>query len=155
MEAKRAVPRCDTPGTSTTLSATTATTSKSAASTSVTGPTPAAVQPAPTTAGSAASTDVSSSKPTPDEYAYHKIFVGGLHYDTREREFRSYFERYGRVVSAEVMFNRETHKSRGFGFIIFEKESSVDLVCEERDHIIDGKMVCICFSFVVYVFLVL
>lgn len=62
------------------------------------------------------------------------IFIG---------EFRHYFEKYGRVMSAEVMFNRETHKSRGFGFIIFDNEESVDRVCEEKDHSIDGKMVII------------
>ena len=39
------------------------------------------------------------------------------------------------------MFNRETHKSRGFGFIIFESEDSVDLVCAEKEHSIDGKVV--------------
>jgi hypothetical protein len=39
------------------------------------------------------------------------------------------------------MFNRETHKSRGFGFIIFESEHSVDLVCAESEHIIDAKVV--------------
>jgi RNA-binding protein Musashi len=39
------------------------------------------------------------------------------------------------------MFNRETHKSRGFGFIVFESESSAELVCEEKEHTIDGKLV--------------
>ena len=58
-----------------------------------------------------------------DEYAYNKIFVGGLHYDTRDAEFKQYFEKFGKVISAEVMFNRETHKSRGFGFIVFEQEN--------------------------------
>lgn len=76
-----------------------------------------------------------------DEYAYNKIFVGGLHYDTRDAEFRSYFEKYGKVISAEVMFNRETHKSRGFGFIIFEQEQSAIDVCLVPEHIIDGKLV--------------
>ncbi len=56
-------------------------------------------------------------------------------------EFRSYFEKYGKVLTSEVMFNRETHKSRGFGFIVFESEKSVDDVCAEREHYIDGKMV--------------
>jgi RNA recognition motif-containing protein len=39
------------------------------------------------------------------------------------------------------MFNRETHKSRGFGFIVFELERSAELVCLEKEHIIDGKVV--------------
>ena len=60
--------------------------------------------------------------PSEDVNGFCKIFVGGLHYDTRDGEFRAYFEKYGAVQSAEVMINRETHKSRGFGFIIFEKE---------------------------------
>jgi hypothetical protein len=102
-----------------------------------------------------------------EEYAYNKVFVGGLHYDTRDgkgalttcslvfiimmtclllfcvgiAEFRSYFERYGKVISAEVMFNRETHKSRGFGFIVFEKEIGAERVCADKEHIISDKVV--------------
>jgi hypothetical protein len=44
-------------------------------------------------------------------------------------------------MSAEVMFNRETHKSRGFGFIVFEHERSAELVCAEIENVIDGKVV--------------
>lgn len=56
-------------------------------------------------------------------------------------EFRAYFERFGRVLSAEVMFNRETHKSRGFGFVVFEREAGAERVCAERELAIDGKVV--------------
>lgn len=56
-------------------------------------------------------------------------------------EFRQYFEVFGKVVSAEVMFNRETHKSRGFGFVTFEDEASVDNVLQTSQHSIDGKLV--------------
>lgn len=70
-----------------------------------------------------------------------KLFVGGLHYETKDAEFRRYFQQYGKVVSAEVMFNRETNKSRGFGFVIFEHEKSVELVLQDNNHVIDGKSV--------------
>ncbi|CAI5735220.1 unnamed protein product [Hyaloperonospora brassicae] len=70
-----------------------------------------------------------------------KIFVGGLHYETKDADFKKYFMQYGKVVSAEVMFNRETNKSRGFGFVIFESEVSVELVLQEKNHVIDGKSV--------------
>lgn len=56
-------------------------------------------------------------------------------------DFKKYFMQYGKVVSAEVMFNRETNKSRGFGFVIFESESSVDTVLQDLNHVIDGKSV--------------
>ena len=39
------------------------------------------------------------------------------------------------------MFNRETHKSRGFGFIVFELEKGAEQVCAEKEHVIDGKVV--------------
>jgi len=76
-----------------------------------------------------------------DEYAYNKVFVGGLHFDTRELEMRAYFSKYGKIVSAEVMINRETHKSRGFGFVVFEQERFAEAVCREKDHVIDSKVV--------------
>lgn len=42
------------------------------------------------------------------------------------------------------MFNRETHKSRGFGFIVFELEKGAEQVCAEKEHVIDGKVVSFC-----------
>ncbi|DAZ95707.1 TPA: hypothetical protein N0F65_007113 [Lagenidium giganteum] len=73
--------------------------------------------------------------------ATKKIFVGGLHYETKDAVFKKYFQQFGKVVSAEVMFNRETNKSRGFGFVIFENEASVEHVLQEQHHVIDSKTV--------------
>mmetsp|Transcript_24355 Transcript_24355/g.31462 ORF Transcript_24355/g.31462 Transcript_24355/m.31462 type:complete len:633 (+) Transcript_24355:235-2133(+) len=71
----------------------------------------------------------------------NKIFVGGLHYETRDGSFRAYFEDFGKVTSAEVMFNRETHKSRGFGFVVFEDDESANKVLGTPHHTINGKLV--------------
>jgi RNA recognition motif-containing protein len=48
------------------------------------------------------------------------------------------------------MFNRETHKSRGFGFVIFEYEESAEKVCMDKEHIIDGKVVSYVFFVALY-----
>lgn len=80
-----------------------------------------------------------------NDYAYNKIFVGGLHYDTRDPEFRSYFEQYGTIITSEVMFNRETHKSRGFGFVVYEIEKSAENVCNVTEHVIDGRVVSLAY----------
>lgn len=45
------------------------------------------------------------------------------------------------MVQSEVMFNRETHKSRGFGFVVFESETGADRTCAEAEHVINGKIV--------------
>ncbi len=46
-----------------------------------------------------------------------KIYVGNLPYTTTDEELRAAFERYGEVYSAEVVTDRETGRSRGFGFV--------------------------------------
>lgn len=48
------------------------------------------------------------------------------------------------------MFNRETHKSRGFGFVVYELEKSVDGVCAEKEHYIDGKLVIFIHNLISY-----
>jgi len=142
VEAKRAVPRSDIPGPS---DGTAAHSGSKASSHSSTSSTAKSNSSSSAFNSSAPHTETSRQHPEVkvqlDEYAYNKIFVGGLHYDTRDAEFRSYFERYGRVVSSEVMFNRETHKSRGFGFVVFEQEQSAVRVCSVKEHSIDGKVV--------------
>mmetsp|Transcript_8210 Transcript_8210/g.13264 ORF Transcript_8210/g.13264 Transcript_8210/m.13264 type:complete len:891 (-) Transcript_8210:90-2762(-) len=74
----------------------------------------------------------------------NKIFVGGLLYATGHESLRNFFEVYGPVDTAEVIYNRDTKKSRGFGFVVFRDHESVTKVLEEQDedmHCIDGKQV--------------
>lgn len=67
--------------------------------------------------------------------------MGGLHYETRDSSLKLYFEQFGPVANAEVMFNRETHKSRGFGFVVFENEESANAVLQSSHHTVNGKVV--------------
>lgn len=53
-----------------------------------------------------------------------KLFVGGLPGVVNDTKFRLFFEKFGQVVDSVVMYDRETHNSRGFGFVTF-KEASV------------------------------
>ena len=45
------------------------------------------------------------------------IFVAGLPYDLDDAELEEIFEKFGPVVSAKVSIDRNTGKSRGFGFV--------------------------------------
>jgi RNA recognition motif-containing protein len=56
-----------------------------------------------------------------------KVFVGGLAPTVTETELREYFEAYGPVKEAIVMYDRQTNRSRGFGFVTFDNE--VRLFC--------------------------
>jgi len=45
------------------------------------------------------------------------IFVGNLSFNTSEDELRKLFEAYGRVDRVSILTDRETGRSRGFGFV--------------------------------------
>ena len=51
-----------------------------------------------------------------------RIYVGGLSYDTSSSELSKAFEALGPVVSADVVTDRDTGRSRGFGFVEMENE---------------------------------
>lgn len=49
-----------------------------------------------------------------------KIFVAGLPYDLDDAELEEIFEKFGKIISAKVAIDRETGKSKGFGFVDME-----------------------------------
>jgi RNA recognition motif-containing protein len=46
-----------------------------------------------------------------------KLYVGNLSYDTSDSKLQELFEEYGAVQSAQVIMDRETGRSKGFGFV--------------------------------------
>jgi RNA recognition motif-containing protein len=52
-----------------------------------------------------------------------KLFVGSLPWAVNDDALRSTFEAHGKVVSAKVITDRQTGRSRGFGFVEMESES--------------------------------
>lgn len=70
-----------------------------------------------------------------------KIFVGGLPPTLAEEKFRQYFEAYGHVTDVVVMYDQNTGRPRGFGFITFDTEEAVDRVLHKTFHDLNGKQV--------------
>ncbi|ANI89401.1 RNA-binding protein [Arachidicoccus ginsenosidimutans] len=45
------------------------------------------------------------------------IYVSNLSFDILDEDLRGFFEEFGKVDSSKVVFDRETRRSRGFGFV--------------------------------------
>ncbi len=51
-----------------------------------------------------------------------KLFVGGLSWGTTDEDLRKAFVSYGEITEAKVITDRDTGRSRGFGFVTFVRE---------------------------------
>ncbi|XP_075061692.1 DAZ-associated protein 1 isoform X2 [Mixophyes fleayi] len=71
----------------------------------------------------------------------NKIFVGGIPHNCGETELRDYFKRFGVVTEVVMIYDAEKQRPRGFGFITFEDEQSVDQAVNMHFHDIMGKKV--------------
>ncbi|MEM9195953.1 MAG: RNA-binding protein [Myxococcota bacterium] len=72
----------------------------------------------------------------------NKVFVGGLSWDTSDAGLRAAFEAYGEVVEAKVITDRDTGRSRGFGFVTFDSRESASRAIQERDGTdLDGRTI--------------
>ncbi|XP_026870111.2 RNA-binding protein 24b [Electrophorus electricus] len=70
---------------------------------------------------------------------YTKIFVGGLPYHTTDSSLRKYFEMFGEIEEAVVITDRQTGKSRGYGFVTMADRASAERACKDPNPIIDGR----------------
>ncbi|HBD68152.1 MAG TPA: RNA-binding protein, partial [Treponema sp.] len=55
----------------------------------------------------------------------NKLYVGNLNFRTDEQMLSSLFSQFGQVESAVVIKDRETQRSKGFGFVTFTEEQSL------------------------------
>lgn len=54
------------------------------------------------------------------------IYVSNLSFNVQDEDLRAYFEEYGEVTSAKVIIDRETGRSRGFGFVEMPDQASAE-----------------------------
>ena len=70
----------------------------------------------------------------------NKLFVGGLSWGTDDQGLRDAFERFGPVSDAKVIMERDTGRSRGFGFVTVENSADAqDAVSQMDGAQLDGR----------------
>ncbi|MCF7947037.1 MAG: RNA recognition motif domain-containing protein [Spirochaetota bacterium] len=63
-----------------------------------------------------------------------KIYVGNMNYNTTEQELENLFGQYGTVASANIIIDRYTDRSKGFGFVEMEDEQAADAAISALDN---------------------
>ncbi|XP_076338792.1 RNA-binding protein 38-like [Tachypleus tridentatus] len=70
---------------------------------------------------------------------FTKIFVGGLPYHTTDKSLRQFFEGFGDIEEAVVITDRQTGKSRGYGFVTMADRSAAERAVKDTNPVIDGR----------------
>ncbi|XP_036956291.1 RNA-binding protein 38-like isoform X2 [Acanthopagrus latus] len=83
--------------------------------------------------------DVMHPSPLQKDTTFTKIFVGGLPYHTNDASLRKYFEAFGDIDEAVVITDRQTGKSRGYGFVTMTDRGAAERACKDPNPIIDGR----------------
>jgi RNA-binding protein Musashi len=79
--------------------------------------------------------------PRAEHIKSQKIFVGGLAPTVTNASLKAFFTDYGTVMDAHVMFDRETNRNKGFGFVTFEDDEGVERAMGATGQELDGKPV--------------
>lgn len=70
----------------------------------------------------------------------NKIFIGGLSWNTNEEGLANHFSKFGNLEEVKIITDRETGRSRGFGFITFEEGDAASQAINEMDGVeLDGR----------------
>jgi len=71
-----------------------------------------------------------------------KLFIGGLAWHTDDATLRMKFEEFGQVEEAVVVKDRDTGRSRGFGFVRYAQETEADTAMQNMNNVeFDGRMI--------------
>lgn len=74
-----------------------------------------------------------------NDTTYTKIFVGGLAWETQRDTMRRYFEQFGDILEAVVITDKNTGRSKGYGFVTFKDPDAAMRACQNPSPIIDGR----------------
>ncbi len=73
-----------------------------------------------------------------------KLFIGSLSWDTNDDSLKAHFEGIGPVTSAKVITDRNSGRSKGFGFVEFENDEDGTKAIEQlNDSELDGRKIVV------------
>ncbi|MBA0846671.1 hypothetical protein Goshw_005430 [Gossypium schwendimanii] len=74
-----------------------------------------------------------------NDTTFTKIFVGGLAWETQRDTMKRYFEQFGEIIEAVVITDKNTGRSKGYGFVTFKDPDAAMRACQNPSPTIDGR----------------
>ena len=68
-----------------------------------------------------------------------KLFVGNLSFQTTESDISSMFAQYGAVESVQIITDRDTGRSKGFGFVVMDQEGADKAIAALNGSQVEGR----------------
>ena len=69
----------------------------------------------------------------------NKLYIGNLPFSANDSELREVFSSYGEIEDSVVITDRQTGRSKGFGFITFSKEEDAEKALEQNGKDMGGR----------------
>ncbi|XP_011078840.1 UBP1-associated protein 2C-like isoform X1 [Sesamum indicum] len=89
-----------------------------------------------------ASEGLSSTSVTPDQ-AQRKLYIGGLSPETNSEMLLSFFSRHGEIEEGSVAYDKETNKSRGFGFVTYRTVEAAKKAIDDPQKMLGGRNITV------------
>ncbi|XP_073830438.1 SRA stem-loop interacting RNA binding protein 1 [Musca autumnalis] len=69
----------------------------------------------------------------------YRLFVGNIPWTVSHQQLKGYFKEFGRVINANVVFDKKTGLSRGYGFVTLNSLKTVQAIENEQKHSLEGN----------------
>lgn len=68
----------------------------------------------------------------------YKLYISNLPWTVGSKQLKDYFSQFGHISRAIVIFDKSTGMSKGYGFITFTNEKSLNTVTKTPNHLLEG-----------------
>lgn len=75
--------------------------------------------------------------------AQNKLYVGNLSYSTTQAELEQLFTQYGELAEVKLITDRDSGRSRGFGFVTFATQQAAETALGMNGQMVDGKRIVV------------
>lgn len=75
--------------------------------------------------------------------ASQQLYIGNLSYRVHERDLRRFFSKYGEITHLKVVKDRDTRRSKGFGFVTFESAAEANRALAAHGEVMSGRNIVV------------